>query len=136
MRSYLIKGVLLFVCTTLVSISEPAKAQASDVGLSIRVNPTTVTAGGTVGVFALVTNNTGNKLRTTVTFTSVSPCGTETNLGYNKLALNPGQTVQVTVSYPLSPDACVGLYTVSITASSGAKNSTGGTSSSTYLTVQ
>jgi hypothetical protein len=136
MRNYLIKSVLALACLTMVLVPAPVGAQStSDMGMSIRVNPTNTSPGGTVGVFAFVTNNTSNKMRTTVTFTSLSVCGGETTLGYNRLALNPGQTIQVTVSYPLSPDACLGMYTITITAKSGGKNSAE-YSTSTYLTVQ
>ena len=133
----------LAACLALVVIPRPARAQggpnaatASTLGLSISVNPTTVAAGGTVGVFAFVTNNSGSRIRQTVTITSLSACGIENNIGYNKLVLNPGQTVQVTVSYPLAPDACTGSYAVTISAPSG-KGGTATTSSATaYFTVQ
>src|SRR2546422_11337280 len=105
MRNNLIKSFLALVCLALVLVPLPVKAQSSGVGLTIRVNPLTTSPGGTVGVFAFVTNNTGARLRSTVSFTSLSACGIQTRLGYNKVALNPGQTVQVTVSYPLPPDA-------------------------------
>jgi uncharacterized membrane protein len=139
MTNYLKNSVMvltcLMACLTLVLVPAPVSAQSSGVGLSISVNPLTTTPGGTVGVFALVTNNTGAKLRTTVTISSLAPCGIETNIGYNKLALNPGQTVQVTVSYPLAPNACVGLYAINITAASSGKNSSQ-SSATAYLTVQ
>jgi hypothetical protein len=138
MKNHLNKGVMALVCLTacltLVLVPAPVNAQSSPVAMTIRVNPLTTSPGGTVGVFAFVTNTSGSRLRTTATISSLAPCGIETNLGYNKLVLNPGQTVQVTVSYPLAPDACLGTYAVSISVSSG-KN---GTVSSTtaYLTVQ
>ncbi len=139
MTNYFKKSVMvltcLTACLTLVLVPAPVNAQSSGVGLSISVNPLTASPGGTVGVFALVTNNTGAKLRTTVTISSLSPCGIETNIGYNKLALTPGQTVQVTVSYPLPPNACMGTYAVSIISNSGGKNSSQ-SSATAYLTVQ
>jgi hypothetical protein len=135
MRNYIIKSVLALACLGLVLVPVPVRAQSSGVGLTIRVNPLTSSPGGTVGVFAFVTNNTGARLRTTVTFTSLAGCGIQTNLGYNKVVLSPGQTVQVTVSYPLSPDACLGVYAITITASSGGKNSSE-SSATAYLTVQ
>ena len=113
----------------------PVRGQSPDVGLSIRVNPTTVSPGSTVGVFAFVTNNTASKLRTTVTLTATSACGTQTNLGYNRLALNPGQTVQVTVSYPVATNVCVGTQAITISANSGGKNSASSTATCD-LTVQ
>jgi uncharacterized membrane protein len=77
-------------------------------------------------------------LRTSVTFTSLSSCGIETAIGTTRLSLNAGQSMQVTVSYPLPPDACLGMYTVSITANSGGRKSasTAAPSASAYLTVQ
>jgi uncharacterized membrane protein len=139
MQNNLIKAIMALALVTLVAVPLPVRAQTPDLGMSISVNPTSVSPGGTVGVFALVTNNTSSKLRTTVYITSLSACGTQTSLGYNKLALNPGQTVQVTVSYPLPPNACLGMYTVSISAKSGAgKNSaaSAAVSASASLTVQ
>jgi len=141
MKNYLNKSVMVLVCLTacltLVLVPAPVNAQSLPVAMTIRVNPVTSSPGGTVGVFAFVTNTSGAKLRTTATISSLSPCGIETNLGYNKLVLNPGQTVQVTVSYPLAPDACLGVYAVSISvnAASG-KNSSAPISTTAYLTVQ
>ncbi|HLN98771.1 MAG TPA: hypothetical protein VK208_09945 [Pyrinomonadaceae bacterium] len=123
MRNYIIKSFLAVACLALVSIPLPVRAQSSDLGMSISVNPTSTSPGGTVGVFAIVTNYTSKNLKTTVTFTSLSPCGTETSLGYNRLSLYPGQTVWVTVSYPIPPDACPGMYSISISEKSGGKPS-------------
>jgi len=138
MKNYLSKSVMtlacLTACLTLVLVPAPVNAQGSQVAMTIRVNPVTASPGGTVGVFAFVTNTSGARLRTTATISSLSPCGIETNLGYNKLVLNPGQTVQVTVSYPLAPDACLGVYAVSISVSSGKNSAVSSTTA--YLTVQ
>jgi len=123
----------LLASVTLISVPAPVSAQSGGVGLTISVNPTDVAPGGTVGVFSFVTNNTGAKLRTTVTITSQTACGIQNNIGYNRLALNPGQTVQVTVSYPLAPNACSGLYAVTISA--GSKTSTS-SSATAYFTVK
>ena len=139
MRNYLLKGVLALACLTLVSMPLPVTAQSPDLGMSIRVNPSSTTPGSTVGVFATVTNNTSKNLKTTVTFTSLSPCGTETSLGYNRLSLLPGQTVWVTVSYPLSPDACAGTYSISITEKSSGKpsgSSAADNAATCFLSVQ
>ena len=139
MRNYLIRSVLALACLTLVSMPLPVTAQSSGLGMSIRVNPTSTIPGGTVGVFAIVTNNTAKSLKTTVTFTSLSPCGTETSLGYNRLSLFPGQTVWVTVSYPIPPDACAGTYTISIVEKSSGKpspNNAAENSATCYLSVQ
>lgn len=139
MRSYVVKSLLALACISLLAVPMPVGAQSSNVGLSIGVNPTTTTPGSMVGVFAMVVNNSTKDLRTTVTFTSQSPCGTQTSLGYHKLDLFPGQTIMVTVSYPIPPDACKGQYAVNITASGsgGKNNSAASTASSTaYLMVQ
>ena len=141
MRNYLGRSFLALTCLTLVSVPLPVLAQGSpDLGMSIYVNPSTTSPGGTVGVFATVTNNTANKVRATVTINSVSPCGTETSLGYNRLDLLPGQTIQVTVSYPIPTNACLGAYEVSISSKSsgGGKNSSAAatTSASASLMVQ
>src|SRR5262247_3904925 len=101
----LMQTVLALVCLTMILVPAPVHAQVSDVGLSVRVSPTTTAAGTTVGIISYVTNNTGKKLRTTVTFTSLSPSKMETSIGYHRLALNPGQTMMVTATYPLAPDA-------------------------------
>jgi len=134
MRNWLMKSVLALVYLTLVSVPAPTRAQTANIGLSLYTSPTTVSRGQSFGVFALVTNNTGGKLRTTVTITALAPCGTETQLGYAKLALNPGQGMQVTVGSMIPPDGCTGVYTITVSASSGGKNSAV-SSTSTYLTV-
>ncbi len=123
MRTYIISSLLALACVALLGVNIPVRGQTSDVGLTIRVNPTSVSRGTTVGVFAFVTNNTASKLRTTVTFTATAPCGTQTSIGYNKLALDPGQTVQVTVSYPVASNVCVGTQAITISADSSGRNS-------------
>jgi len=140
MRNHLIKSVVAAICLAMVLVPAPVTAQSSDLGLSIRVTPTLTAPGTTVGVVAMVTNNTSSKVRTTVTFTSLSPCGVTTGIGYNRLTLNPGQTVMVTTTYPIAPDACIGQYAVSISAKSGGggKNATAAAapSATAYLMVQ
>ena len=123
------QSVLALACLTMILVPAPVQAQSSDVGLSIRVTPTTTAPGTTVGIISYITNNTSKKMRTTVNFTSLSPCGIETSIGNNRLALNPGQTMMVTATYPLAADSCLGSYTVSITTGSGA-------TTSAYLLVQ
>ena len=140
MQNYITKSIMVLAFLTLVSMPLAVRAQTPDLGMSIRVNPTAASPGETVGVFAFVTNNTSSRVRQTVYVTSMSACGIQTSLGYNKLVLDPGQTVQVTVSYPIPPDACLGMYTVSISAgrSGGGKNSTAtaAASATAYLTIQ
>jgi hypothetical protein len=138
MKISLRKSIMALAClvasVSLISVPAPVSAQSA-VGLSISVTPSTTTPGGTVGVFSFVTNNTGSKLRTTVTVNSLSACGIQDNIGYNRLSLNPGQTVQVTVSYPLAPNACKGTYAVTISAG-GSKSSGPASSATAYLVVQ
>lgn len=141
MRNYIIKSVLALACLALVSMPLPVSAQSSDVGLSIAASPTTVARGGTVVVSALVTNNTSKKMRAAVTIMSFSPCGTETSLSYQRIALDAGRTVALTLLYPISADACQGTYSLTISADSGKGSgnnaAAGATSSATaYVTVQ
>lgn len=128
MKNHLLRRVMMLACLTVLLVPAPGRAQGSTYGLSIRVSPTTTSPGTTVGVIGYVTNNTNKKQRTTVTFTSLSPCGIQTGIGYNRVSLNPGQTMMITTTYPLAPNACVGAYTISITAS--------GASTSAVLLVQ
>src|SRR5262249_37932898 len=132
MKISLKKSIMPLACLlasiTLVSVPAPVSAQAS-VGLSIRLDPAITTPGGAVGVFSFVTNNSNSRLKTTVSITSLSACGVQDIIGTNRLTLNPGQTVQVTVSYPIAPNACKGTYAVTISAGGGGK--TGATSGAT-----
>jgi len=140
MRNYLTKGVVTAICLAMVLVPAPVRAQGSDLGLTIRVSPSTTAPGTTVGVISTVTNNSSSKIRTTVTFTSLSPCGDETSIGYNRMSLNPGQTLIVTVTYPIAADACVGMYEISIAAKTGGggKNATAAAtpSATAFLMVQ
>jgi len=119
MRKHLIKSFLALTCLVLVAVPLPVRAQSADVGLSISASPTTVARGGNVVVSALVTNNTSKKMRATVTLMSVSACGTETSLAYQRISLDAGRTVALTVLYPISADACQGMYSLTISADSG-----------------
>jgi len=125
MKRSFVSSIMMLVCLTLLLVPH-VKAQGSGVGLSIRVSPTTTAPGTTVGVIGYVTNMTTKKMRATVTFTSLSPCGIETQIGYNRVALNPGQTMMITATYPIAADACRGPYTISI-------NANGATTSATLL---
>lgn len=141
MRNYLLKSVLALACFTLVSMPLPVNAQSSDVGLSIGTSSSTVARGGGIAVFALVTNNTSSRMRATVTLSSFSPCGTETSLGDQRLSLEPGKSVALSLYYPIPADACTGMYAVTISADSGKganKNSTAAAtpSATAYVEVQ
>ena len=135
MSRKLIRNLLAFVCLTLVLVPMPVKAQGSNVALGIRLNTSTVKPGGSVGVFAWVQNNSTTRQRLTTWFTSRSACGTETMIsGQGRVTLNPGQSIQVTVGYPLPPDACLGTYEVTFHVGSGGKTAAE-SSISCYLVV-
>lgn len=129
MRNYLIKSVIALACLTLVLVPVPVKAAGPT--MYVTVSPTSVLAGEWAGVSAVVINSSSSKLRITITFSAVDTCGTKMDLGYNRLALNPGQSVLVTTAYPTSASACRGTHVV--TVSTGGKS--GATSASTNLEV-
>src|SRR5262249_31653827 len=119
MRNNLIKSVVTAICFTMLLVPAPVTAQSSGLGLSVKVSPTAVSPGSTVGVIAVVANNSSSKIRTTVTFTSVSPCGEVTSIGYHRVSLDPGAGMIVTTTYPIPPDACLGMYEISVDAKTG-----------------
>jgi len=134
------QGTLLLAC--MMSLCLPLFAQSSKpqpeldrgggsscLNMSIGTSPAVTSPGSMVGEFALVTNCSSSRVRTTVTFSSMSPCGIKSVCGSHKLVLDPNEAIQVTCSWPVPTDACLGLYTVSISAGSGQ-------SASTTLTVQ
>ena len=139
MQNVLVKTFLGVVCLTLSLLPLPVNAQKSQEtaaaacsGISVYTSSPQVTRGYNIGVVALVVNCSSSKQRITVQITSVSACGVESAIGYNRVALNPGQSIQVTVAYPIPTDACPGVYTVTATASAG-KTSLG--SATTTFTV-
>jgi uncharacterized membrane protein len=138
-RNYLIIGILALVCFTLVSVPLPVEAQSSDVGLSIGTSSPAVARGGGVAIFALVTNNTTSKMRVTTSISAFSPCGTETSFGEQRLSLDAGKGVALSVYYPIPADACPGMYAITITADTGKnsnKNSTAAALPSTTAYVE
>ncbi len=134
MRNYLIKSVLALACLALVVVPLPVKAAAD---MYITVSPTTVLAGEWAGVSAVIINNSSSKMRTTIYFTAVDPCGTTMDLGYNRLALAPGQSVLVTTAYPTSANSCRGTHAVTVSSGSGKGKTAAATVGATaYLEVQ
>jgi len=133
MRNYLIKSMMLMMCLMPALVPLPTKAQSSGTTLHISVNPTTVIAGEWAGVSAAIINDSTAKVRITVTFSAVDPCGTKMDLGYNRLALGPGESVLVTTSYPTKTTACSGTHAV--TVSTGGKGGNPGVSATAYLEV-
>jgi hypothetical protein len=134
MRNYLIKSVLALACFTLVSVPMPVQAQESSVTVTLSAGPSTVSPGGTVAAFGRVFNNSTSRVRLKDTFTSLAACGSQTMMGYGRLTLAPGESILVTVSYPIPPDACPGMYTITFAVGSG-KNSAE-SSATAYITVQ
>ena len=132
------KTALAALCLTLVLIPLPVNAQTSGLNLYISLNPTTVLAGEWARVTTVVINNSGTSVRTTVTFSAVDTCGTKVSLGYNKLALGPGEQVLITTAYATSPDACRGTHVVTASAGGGGKGKTAstGTIATANLEVQ
>jgi len=134
MRNRLMKSMLALACLALVLVPLPARAQSST-SLFVSVNPTSVLAGEWVRVTGVVVNNSTSKVRVTVTFTAVDPCGTKMDLGYNRLAMNPGDQVLITTAYPTSPDACRGTHTVTM-STGGTKGKTAASSPNASATVE
>jgi hypothetical protein len=142
MKNQLMKSFFVLAFLALVALPMSANAQtSSDVGLSISTGSATVNRGGGVAVFGLVTNNTTSKMRTNVSVSALSPCGTETSLGEMRLSIEAGKSVALSIYYPISADACQGMYTLSISADSGkssGKNATSAAlpSASAYFEVK
>jgi hypothetical protein len=134
MRKYFVRALLATACLAMLLVPAPVKTQAAGMDLYISVSPTAVLAGEWAAVSSVVVNNSSSKVRMTVTFSAVDPCGTKMDLGYNRLALAPGQSVLVTTAYPTSQTACRGMHTV--TVSTGGKGRDGGASANAYLDVQ
>ncbi len=128
MRNYLIKSVLAVVCLTLMSM--PLAAQkgkpgggGGGSGCAVVATPTlsTVTAspGLNVGVFGRVGNCDSGRQRYTVTISAVSSCAEETVIASSVITFNGGETKLISVSFPIAPDTCLGVSTVSVSVSAG-----------------
>jgi hypothetical protein len=143
MMNDLFKSLLALGCLALVLVPGTGQAQkvATDgpstsqcMGLSVSTNSSTIHPGDGVGVFAVVSNCSTSKARISVDFSALAPCGVEYSLGYNRIALNPGQSIMVTTVFNVPPASCLGVYSVSVNATSG-KNAPSSTAT-TYVTVQ
>lgn len=79
-------------------------------------------------------------MRATVSITALSSCGTETSLGNQRISLEAGKSVALSVYYPISSDACTGTYAVTLSADTGkaGRNSTTAStpSATAYVEVQ
>ena len=129
----LVKGVLALIFMALVSVPISVQAQGCNPVSVSTSTSTTYRGDGGIGVYAMVVNCSSSKQRITVTLTGVSACGVETSLGYNRLALLPGQGILVTTAYNLSLNDCIGTYTVTATVTSG--KAALGTSSTTFTVL-
>jgi len=145
MKSYLLKCILALACLALVSIpmsGQDARRGGGSTGGSgcavvqtprLSTTTTTIEANASVGVFGKVTNCASGKKRYTVTGSSVSSCGEETVFASGVMSFAGGETKNISVAYPIAPDTCKGLMTVSISVyESGTMLGIG----STTLTVQ
>jgi len=130
MRNYLIKVGLATLCLVMVSV--PLNAQkGKPVGggggggsaCAVVATPTlstvTVSPGQNVGVFGRVGNCGSGKQRFTVTVSALSACGEETVIASSVITFNGGETKLISVSYPIAPDTCLGVSTVSVSVSAG-----------------
>ena len=73
-----------------------------------------IAKGLNVGVFAQV-KNTGGKARYSASITAHSECDDRTYLiGQSTLGFNPGETKNLSVSWPIPTDACSGEYIVEV----------------------
>jgi hypothetical protein len=136
MRKYALRSLLAIACLSLVLVPAPVTTHAAGMDMFISVSPTSVLAGEWAGVSAVVVNNSASKVRMTVTFSAVDPCGTKMDLGYNRLALAPGQSVLITTSYPTSANACRGSHTVSMSTGGGGGKGKGGSSNDVSTTLE
>jgi hypothetical protein len=127
-RTHLIRILVLFAC-----MAVPLTVSAQSVTLYVSVSPTTVVAGEWAAVSGVVVNNSSSKVRLTVTFTAMDPCGTKTDLGYSRLALDPGQSQLVTTAYATKSSSCHGTHFVTI--STGGKGGSTPISATTNLEV-
>jgi uncharacterized membrane protein len=77
-------------------------------------------------------------MRVTTSISAFSPCGTETSFGEQRLSLDGGKGVALSVYYPIPADACPGTYAITITADTGknSKNSTAAALPSTTAYVE
>lgn len=143
MRNQLIKGVIGFVCLTLLAI--PLTAQKGGHGgsgggstacavVATPVLSTTTASGGiNVGVFSRVGNCSSGKKRFTVTVSAMSSCGEETVIASPVISFEGGQYKLISTTYTVAPDTCLGTSEVSVRVYSGSTMLAG---DSTTLTIQ
>jgi len=126
MKNYFIKSVLALACLTLVSMPLAAQkgkggngggGSTGGSGCAVVATPllsTTSASGGiNVGVFGRVGNCSTGRQRYIVTISAVSSCGEETIIGSSLITFNGGETKGISAAYPIAPDTCLGLSTVS-----------------------
>jgi hypothetical protein len=143
MRNQLIKGVMGFVCLTLLAI--PLTAQKGGHGgsgggstacavVATPVLSTTTASGGiNVGVFSRVGNCSSGKKRFTVTVSAMSSCGEETVIASPVISFEGGQYKLISTTYTVAPDTCPGTSEVMVRVYSGGTMLAG---DSAMLTIQ
>lgn len=97
-----------------------------------RLSTTEASPGTNIGVFGKVTNCAGGKKRYTITATAMSSCGEETMIASSLISFSGGETKGLSVAFPIPPDTCPGVMTVTMSAYAG---ETMLSSESTVLTV-
>ena len=149
MKNCFIKLMLVVVCLALMSLSLFAQrgrggsggggGGGGSTGCAIvetpRLSTTTTTAGPNsgVGLFVKVTNCSSGKKRYTITGSSVSSCGVETEFATAVMSFGAGESKSLSIGFPIAPDTCHGVMIVTISAYDGATMLASG---STELTVQ
>ena len=135
------KGVAVVSCSLFVLVLLiPALAQKGGGSTSScatvdvpRLSTSTSSPGSNIGVFGKVTNCSSGKKRFTVTAKATSSCGEETIIASSVVSFNSGESKGISVAYPIEPDVCKGVSTISISAYDGSELLS---SQSTQLTIQ
>ena len=85
-------------------------------GVSFSSNP--IQKGNAIGLFGKVTNTSSKKQQVNLSFTAESDCDNDLHAigGTNKIQLDAGRAVFVSVSWLVPPSACTGTYTVTLHA--------------------
>lgn len=142
MKSKIMTSFLALVCLAVFSVPMTAQKEKGSGGsggsacavvATPTLSTTTASPGLNVGIFGRVGNCAGGKQRYTVTVAAVSSCGQETVIASSVISFNGGETKLISVSYPIAPDTCVGISTISMSVYSGGTELG---SQSTALTIQ
>jgi len=116
--NYLLKGMLVLVCLSLMSM--PVSAQAVCVAVATPTLSTpTATTGTWLGIDGMVSNCSSKKVRYTVVVSATDSCGTKIPIASSRLAFGPGQSLRFGISWPVPSGTCAGPCTVTVEAYSG-----------------